>query len=259
MIAVLLGLLYLPNGIVTIAPWVSSGIAKTLPPVSPLIWAWGQAVSPDLQRWTFGFSAVVDDAIALVCLSLAWRPLGRPLLLQVFVPALVFFLGANIPFIGWGMLVAYSPFFLLLAAFPEPKQLLKPFWNGPISWPLFALAVIIGALFLPQGWQAFGAQLAGKDAMALDYGWATIIEHLGILWLLALFASFRRPGSTLLALLVALCLFYLGAAAIAVPENPGSWGLAGGLLALLGGVCYVTIVVRDGLEGKRTCPTNRET
>src|ERR1035437_6650929 len=45
------------------------------------------------------------------------------------------------------------------------------------------------------------------------------------LWLMALLAPSRQPRSTLLALLVAACLLCLGVAAMAVPGNPGSWGL----------------------------------
>jgi hypothetical protein len=57
-------------------------MAKALPPLSPLIWAWAQAASPDSQRWTFALSASVDEAIAVILFCLAWRPLARPLLFQ---------------------------------------------------------------------------------------------------------------------------------------------------------------------------------
>jgi len=88
------------------------------------------------------------------------------------------------------------------------------------------------------------AQVRGADDLALSYGWASIVEHLCNLWLIALLAAFRQPGSTLLALLVAACLLYLGVAAIAVPDNPGSWGLAGGAIAVAGGAAYVAMTAR---------------
>ena len=132
----------------------------------------------------------------------------------------------------------------LLIAYPEPRRLLPPPWRGPIAWPLLALAAALGAFFLPQVWQAFQAQVQSTDELALNYSWASILEHLCNLWLIALLAAFRQPGSTLLALLVAACLLYLGVAAIAVPGNPGSWGLAGGAIAILGGAAYVAIITR---------------
>ncbi len=74
------------------------------------------------------------------------------------------------------------------------------------------------------------------------------------LLLIALFAAFRQPGSTLLAVLVMACLLYLGVAAIFVPDNPGSWGLLGGAIAISGGAAYMTMVtcaerLRDSIRG----------
>lgn len=90
-------------------------------------------------------------------------------------------------------------------------------------------------------WRAFQAQVQGVDEQALNYGWASTVEHLCNLWLIALFAASRQHGSTLLALVVAACLLYLGVAAISVPGNPGSWGLAGGAIAIFGGAAYIAV------------------
>jgi hypothetical protein len=81
-LAALLGLVYLPGALLMTAPWAPSWMATALPNLSPLIWAWAKAAHPDLQRWAFAFSACVDEAIALILFYLAWRPPGRPLLLQ---------------------------------------------------------------------------------------------------------------------------------------------------------------------------------
>jgi hypothetical protein len=93
------------------------------------------------------------------------------------------------------------------------------------------------------------------DELALNYGWVSTVEHLMNLWLIALFAAFRQPGSTLLAVLVAACLLYLGVAAIFVPDNPGSWGLLGGAIAISGGAAYMTMVtcaerLRDSIRAR---------
>ena len=96
-------------------------------------------------------------------------------------------------------------------------------------------------MLFPSLWRALQAQVAGADELALTYGWASTVEHLVNLWLMALLAASRRPGSTLLALLVAACLLYLGVAAIAVPGNPGSWGFSGGAIAIAGGAIYLAL------------------
>jgi hypothetical protein len=241
-LAVLLGLVYLPGALLLAAPWAPSSMATALPPLSPLIWAWGQAAHPDLQRWTFALSAVVDEAIAVILLCLAWRPLARPLLAQFLALALLVDVAANIPF-DPQVVVAYASLLLLLVVYPEPRWLLTPIWRGPVDGRLVALAVAAGVVLFPSIWQALQAQVAGADELAANYGWASTVEHLVNLWLITLLAAFRQPGSALLALLVAVCLLYLGLAAIAVPGNPGSWGISGGALAIAGGATYLALTL----------------
>jgi hypothetical protein len=221
-LAAIFGIVYLPGGLLLAAPWVPSSMTTAFPPLSPLLWAWAQAAQPDSQRWTFALSAVVDEAIAVILLALAWRPLARPLLAQFLVLALVVDVAANVLF-DPAVLVAYASLLLLLVAYPEPRLLLTPFWRGPVDRPFGAIAIVVGVAFVPSVWQARQAQVAGADALALSYGWASTVEHLGNLWLIAMLAAARKQGSALLAVLVAACLCYLGLAAnVAVPDNPGS-------------------------------------
>ncbi len=242
-LAALIGIAYLPGGLLLAAPWIPSSVVTALPPLSPLVSAWAQAAQPDTQRWTFALSAVVDVAIAVILLALAWRPLAQPLLAQFLALALVVDVVANVLF-DPEVLVAYATLLLLLVAYPEPRRLLTPFWRGPIDRPLGAMAIVVGVAFAPGVWQAWQAQVAAADPVALSYGWASIVEHLCNLWLIAVLAATRKGGSTLLAFLVAACLCYLGVAAIAVPDNPGSWGLVGGAVALVGGAAYLATAAR---------------
>ncbi|HEY5436507.1 MAG TPA: hypothetical protein VIK13_14845 [Candidatus Limnocylindrales bacterium] len=226
-LATLLGLVYLPGALLMAAPWAPSSMATALPPLSPLIWAWAQAAHPDLQRWTFAISASVDEAIAVILLVAAWRPLARPVFVQFVALAFVVDLGANIAF-DPEVMIAYASLLLLLVVYPEPRRLLTPFWRGPVDRPVLALAVVVGAFFVPAVWQALQSQAHGADELALNFGWASTVEHLCNVWLIGLLAAFRQPGSILLALLTAACLVYLGVAAVALPGNPGSWGVLGG-------------------------------
>jgi hypothetical protein len=226
-------------------PWAPSWMTAALPNLSPLIWAWHKAAHPDLQRWMFAFSACIDEAIAVVLLYLAWRPLGKPLLLQFLSLALVVALSSNIPFVGLGIAVAYSPLLVVILACPELRGLLKPFWRGRISWILLGLAAATAAFFIPQVWWAIGAQLRGTDDLAINYGWASVAEHSCNLWLIVFFSAFRHSGSGLLSLLAAFCFLFLGIAAISVPANPGSWGLVGGIIAMIAGVTSLVINAYD--------------
>ena len=152
-LAVLLGLVYLPGALLMAAPWAPASMAKALQPLSPLIWAWSQAANPGDKRWTFALSASVDEAIAVILVCLAWRPLARPLLFQFLAFALAVDLAANAPFVP-GIIVGYSPLLLLLIAYPEPRRLLTPFWRGSINRSLLALALVTGAFFVPRsGWR----------------------------------------------------------------------------------------------------------
>jgi len=138
--------------------------------------------------------------------------------------------------------------------YPEPRWLLTPIWRRPLDGRRLALAVAVGVVLFPSLWRALQAQVAGADELALTYGWASTVEHLVNLWLMALLAASRRPGSTLLALLVAACLLYLGVAAIAVPGNPGSWGFSGGAIAIAGGATYLALTL-PALRRARLAPT----
>ena len=80
--------------------------------------------------------------------------------------------------------------------YPEPRWLLTPIWRRPLDGRRLALAVAVGVVLFPSLWRALQAQVAGADELALTYGWASTVEHLVNLWLMALLAASRRPGST---------------------------------------------------------------
>jgi hypothetical protein len=243
-IAFILFLLYFPNGIITIVPWVPFHFFKSFPSLSVLIWAYKQSSNPEMQRWAFGLSAIVDNIIGLFCLILAVQPIKRPYLVQLLAFAMIFFIGANIPFVGFGILIAYSPFFLLILFAPNKKQLLKPLIKTNISWILLSISFIIFCIFFYLGSKAIFFQIHHNDYMSKNYGWVTIVEHLGILWLFTLFASFNKSNSSLLTICISVCFFYLSAISTLLPNNPGSWGSIGGLLSILLGCIYLFFAIQ---------------
>ena len=237
----LLGLAYLPGLLLLALPWVPAEMAGKLPTLSPLVWAFQKALEPETQRWAFALSACVDGAIAIILLHSAWRPSGSVLMVQFLLPAFVVALAANVPFVGPGIIVGYSPLLLVFLAYPEFRRLAELPWRPRPNLLLLILALALGSALIPEGWFAFLAQSRGTDALAHSFGWASLAEHECNFWLIGLFAAFKRPGSTLLTFLVAGCLVYLGTAAIHLPGNAGSWGFAGGVIAIIGSVAYIAL------------------
>jgi hypothetical protein len=55
----------------------------------------------------------------------------------------------------------------------------------------------------------------------------------------SLLASTRKPGWKPLTIIIGIAYLYLGTAALTVPDQPGSWGITGGIVSLIGGIAYL--------------------
>jgi hypothetical protein len=224
-IAVVVGLLFATNLTATLQPWIPSAPG---PPTT----------HPILERWSIPLAAGPDAASALVLLYLALRPRQAALFLQYFALVIVIFIVVTTPFepaLGIAV-IALLP----LAAYPWPRQLLVPPWRDGVRWPLFALAVLAGALLFVDSWIALQAQIHRTDELARTTGaYATNVEHLLGICVAMLFVASRRPGRTPLVVMLAAELLYLGVVAFTVPNAPGSWGAFGGALSLLAGLAYL--------------------
>ena len=55
-----------------------------------------------------------------------------------------------------------------------------------------------------------------------------------------LLSATKRAGWNVLGILIGVALLYLGVAAFVTAGSPGSWGTVGGILAVLGGVAYIS-------------------
>ena len=137
------------------------------------------AARPDLQRWTFALSAVVDEAIALILLCLAWRPLARPLLAQFLALALTVDVAANILF-DPQVVVAYAALLLLLVVYSRAAIAIDTHMARATRRSPPGPRRRRRGRAVPGVWQALQAQVAGADELALNYGWASTVEHLVI-------------------------------------------------------------------------------
>src|SRR5438309_1102741 len=82
----------------------------------------------NLHRWSAALAGGPDLGMAAVLLYLAWRPMRAPLLLQWLALAVLIFLAANVPFLGPLVALIAVPVVLVLAAYPDPRSLLRPPW-----------------------------------------------------------------------------------------------------------------------------------
>ena len=191
---------------------------------------------PNLHRWSAALAGGPDLGMAGLLLYLAWRPLAAPLALQWIALAAIVFLMVNVPFVGVYIAVIAVPIILVLVAYPHPRELLTPPWTDGVRVPLFALGIVAAALLLTDAGRSLAAQLRGADELAANFDWASNAEHVVNTALAAVLVGMRRPGAQALGVMAAAVLAFMGAAAISVPADPGSWGLIGGAAAIAIGV-----------------------
>ena len=226
-------LLLVSGGITSIvAPWGSPGGAFP-------------GFTPELHRWHSALLGV-SEAILLpgLLLALLRRPRERPMLMQ-------FFLLVGIALVLPHLLVRgstpISSAFLVfpVLAYPALRELPRIPRGGRTGPLLLALGLFVLLAF--DMWSNLQAQITGAGGEHARHGhWATAFSLDVVLILALLFAASRRPGWLALSLLAALALVYLGAAALALPNHAGSWGVLGGTLAILGGIGLMLATWRGG-------------
>jgi len=90
-------------------------------------------------------------------------------------------------------------------------------------------------------WQIQG--VGGEHATANE--WVSDVEHSFFLLIAMFLASTKRPGWQTLGILTGIVFIYLGIAALALPNYAGSWGVTGGIVALIGGLFYIAATIRE--------------
>jgi hypothetical protein len=201
----------------------------------------------DVHRWHHALMGAVTGLLASgVLLCLLWRPREKPLLVQYLALSMVIGLLLNLPFTGPIFFIIIAPGVIAVLAYPAPRALLALPHAGQISRRLLALSLLTTFLLaLPIGrsvlWQIQG--VGGEHAAA--NAWIADAEHMLLLLLAGIMASTKRPGWFVLGILTGLIFLYLGVAALMIPAYPGSWGVAGGVLALLGGSSYIAATLLD--------------
>jgi hypothetical protein len=241
-------LLFLMNLYRLTAPW------------APLAWYPNddpRQLNPDLHRWhdaMWGAVAGILEGGALLVLLL--RPREKPLLMQYQALNIIVAAPLILPFEPQLVFVMII-LLIIIASYPAPRALLDFSQKEPISRPLLALSLTAAVLLAPYMlrlliWQIQGA--GGEQATANE--WIADVEHSALLLAGAFMACTKRPGWRALGILTGLVFLYLGVAALALPTHAGSWGVAGGIVSLLGGLLYIAATIR---EARRPLPRMNDT
>jgi hypothetical protein len=236
-LAGIVALLFLMNLYRLTAPWAP---LASYPNDDP------RQLHPDLHRWHDAmWGAVAGILEGGVLLSLLWRPRQKPLLMQQQALSTIVAAPLILPFEPQLFIIVVVTA-ILIAAYPAPRTLLDFSHEKPISRPLLALSLAAAILLAPYMvrlliWQLQG--VGGEQAAANE--WISDVEHTALLLVGAFLACTKRPGWRTLGILTGLVFLYLGVAALALPNHAGSWGVTGGILALIGGLLYIVVTIRE--------------
>lgn len=197
---------------------------------------------PD-NRWLMAIHADVGILLGGTAISLLWMPRRRPLIAQFFIAS---FLLSGAVF-GWGILTNELPNnaipFILVSSLVIPAILVALWPGGPRS-----LVADRGPLSI----RLLGLSLITALALGVRTVQLPSTETLltgGMVVLAGVMAASGRPGARVLGVLAGVALIYLSLAAILLQGAPGSWGILGGGLALIGGVAFVVATLYPARGG----------
>lgn len=210
--------------------------------------------TPEIHRWYYAehgarIALLLSGSLAV----LAWRPAGKPLLLQFYA------LGWVAMTIGFSILggtsdlvvnlvFAASAFVLvaLLAfAYPVRGALFDFSRDEPFSRPLLAATISMAVVLVPLiVIRAHDQLTAAGDPGDIRGGSSGVALNLMLIAAGLLTAS-KRPGWKSLGLILGTTLIYLGIAALSIPDQMDSWGTGGGVLALAAGIGFIALTIRE--------------
>jgi hypothetical protein len=194
---------------------------------------------PTHARWSLALEGVVD-LLGLVCVVGALlRPACSALLVQYLLCAAVAAAAVIIPFTGPIFLLTVGLLLLIPLTYPYPRELFSLSSPKGPSQLLLAVGVIAAAVLSPVAVHAIRIQATLPRGRGSDFNiLATDTEHLLLLALAGLLAATRRPGWEVLSAAVTATYAYLGLASILLPNQPQSWGVAGGTAALVASAAF---------------------
>ena len=192
-------------------------------------------------------------------LALLWKPHTKPLVMQylllsIGVVCLLFATATGIGFMPLVLVIGLVFIAILAAAYPKPRDLLSFRMNASFSYPLLAITIVAAILLAPIIARELNYQILGmtqQDVHALNYHWLTSVVLALLLILGGSLAATRRPGWRAVACIIGIAYLYLGSMALLLPDYAGSWGTIGGVLGLLGGLGYMSVILFEVQRTRR--------
>jgi len=192
-------------------------------------------------------------------LALLWKPHTKPfvmqyLLLSIGVVCLLFATATGIGFMPLVLVIGLVFIAILAAAYPKPRDLLSFRMNASFSYPLLAITIVAAILLAPIIARELNYQILGmtqQDVHALNYHWLTSVVLALLLILGGSLAATRRSGWRTVACMIGIAYLYLGSMALLLPDYAGSWGTIGGVLGLLGGLGYMSVILFEVQRTRR--------
>lgn len=228
-----------------VAIWVRSWIASEPGIHHPEMHLWH-----DAQTGVLAGIMIVGSLLALL-----WKPRQQPLLAQFLALGSLLYLVILAPFDPAAALVLGILLAIPLACYPALRHLVNFRRTEPFSFAFLGLTLLMTALMIPSARTWLQLQLLDSGEHALANHWITGVALAGVLSLAGFLAATKRPGWAVLGLLVGLALLHQGAAALTLPDQPGSLGLNGGVVALIGGLLFIGVT---SLEMRKPLPNLSE-
>ncbi|MFD1957390.1 hypothetical protein ACFSL6_25280 [Paenibacillus thailandensis] len=221
-------------------PWIRSFMASTPLP-------------EELRFHAASHGALIGILFSFSLLAMLRSPLDNPLLLHFYFVGHLIFLGTLLltdPALAKQSFFVFILFAavlaVLFAAYPKRLEMLRPREPKTINRPLLIMSGIALLGLLPFMIQGVAGQI-GDAQMQFRWGEGTALG-LSLLYAGYLTAT-SRAGARTLGIVQALAYLYMGAASITLPDYPGSWGIAGGAAAIVYGLVYGVVVLRQLAPG----------
>ncbi|WP_146250221.1 hypothetical protein [Paenibacillus flagellatus] len=235
-----------------------------------------QGISEGLEPWVQGvlaasplpdelrFHAAVHGALIGLLfsgslLAMLRKPQDKPLLLRFYVVGHLLFLGTmtvTAPALAAQSVFVYLMFGVVLAilyaVYGKRRELFRPSQPAVSSRLLLSLTGIALLALLPYCMHSVVRQLQDPE---LQFRWGEGAALSATLLYAGYLAATGRTGARTLGILVAATYVFLGAASLAIPNHPGSWGIWGGLAAIGYGAVYaIAVIGRFGQRGRTEQP-----
>jgi len=221
-------------------PWVRSFLASTPLP-------------EEIRFHAASHGALLGILFSISLLAMLKSPLDKPLLLHFYFVGHLIFLGTLLltdPALAVQTFFVFILFAVVLAVlfavYPKRREMLRPREPKTINRTLLIMTGIALLGLLPFMFHGVIGQINDSE-MQFRWGEGTALG-LTLLYAGYLTAT-SRTGSRTLGILQGFTYIYMGAASITLPDYPGSWGFIGGAAAIVYGLVYGAIVLRQPVPG----------